>query len=88
MLTLIRAEDFRKTLQRRPVELDELLRGVVEQVRPFVTARRLQLNVQMADDLGTFEIDADKIGAVADQPADQRDQVHARRRRDRAEGSA
>src|SRR5262245_22214759 len=64
MLTLLRAEDFRKTLQRRPVELDELLRGVVEQVRPFVTARRLQLHVQIPDDLGTFEVDAEKLGAV------------------------
>ncbi len=64
MLTLLRAEDFRKTLQRQPIELDELIRRVVEQVRPFVNARRLQLHVQVADDLGTFEIDADKICAV------------------------
>jgi signal transduction histidine kinase len=64
MLTLLRAEDFRKTLQRRPVELDQLVRGVVEQVRPFVTARRLQLHVQVADDLGTFEVDGEKLGAV------------------------
>ena len=64
MLTLLRAEDFRKTLQRRPVALDELIGGVVEQVRPFVTARRLQLHVQVADGLGTFEIDAEKLGAV------------------------
>jgi signal transduction histidine kinase len=64
MLTLLRAEDFRKTLQRRPVELDELIRGVVDQVRPFVTARRLQLHLQVADDLGTFEVDPEKLGAV------------------------
>jgi signal transduction histidine kinase len=64
MLTLLRAEDFRKTLQRRPVELDGLIRGVVDQVRPFVTARRLQLHLQVADDLGTFEVDGEKLGAV------------------------
>jgi signal transduction histidine kinase len=64
MLTLLRAEDFRKTLQRRGVELDELIGGVVEQVRPFVTARRLQLHVQVAPGLGTFEVDAEKLGAV------------------------
>lgn len=64
MLTLLRAEDFRKTLQRRPVELDELIRGVVDQVRPFVTARRLLLHVQLDEGLGTFEVDAEKIGAV------------------------
>ena len=39
MLTLLRAEDFRKTLQRSPVELDELIRRVVEQVRLFTHAR-------------------------------------------------
>lgn len=64
MLTLLRAEDFRRTLQRRPVELDELIRGVVEQVRPFVNVRRLQLHVQVDGDLGTFEVDAEKVGAV------------------------
>lgn len=64
MLTLLRAEDFRKTLQRRPVELEELIRGVVDQVRPFVTARRLQLHLQLAEGLGTFELDAEKVGAV------------------------
>ena len=64
MLTLLRAEDFRKTLQRRPVLLDDLIRGVVEQVRPFVTARHLQLHLQVAPDLGTFEVDAEKLGAV------------------------
>ncbi len=64
MLTLLRAEDFRKTLQRQPVALDELIRRVVDQVRPFINARRLQLQLQMADDLGRFEVDADKISAV------------------------
>jgi signal transduction histidine kinase len=64
MLTLLRAEDFRKTLVRRPVELRELIRGVVDQVRPFLNARGLQLHVQVEDSLGTFELDADKIAAV------------------------
>jgi signal transduction histidine kinase len=64
MLTLLRAEDFRKTLQRQPVDLAELIRRVVDQVRPFINARRLQLQVQVADDLGQFEVDADKISAV------------------------
>ncbi len=64
MLTLLRADDFRKTLQRRPVEIDALLREVVDQVRPFVNARHLQLQVQVAPDLGTFELDADKIRVV------------------------
>ena len=34
--------------------------------------------LQIADDLGDFEIDAAKIGDVGPQPAHQRDQIHAR----------
>ena len=64
MLTLLRAEDFRRTLQRSPVELSGLIQDVVDQVRPFVHARQLHLHLAVAGDLGTFEIDADKISAV------------------------
>ena len=64
MLTLLRAEDFRRTLQRSPVSLNDLIRGVVEQVRPFVHVRQLQLDVSLPQDMGTFELDADKISAV------------------------
>jgi signal transduction histidine kinase len=64
MLTLLRAEDFRRTLQRSPLDLVELIRGVVEQVHPFVHARQLHLQLSLAGDLGTFELDADKISAA------------------------
>ena len=64
MLTLLRAEDFRRTLQRSPVDLVELIQGVVDQVRPFVNARQLHLEATLAPDLGIFEIDTDKISAV------------------------
>ena len=64
MLTLLRAEDFRRTLQRSPVDLTDLIEKVVDQVRPFLNARRIHLHVAAAENLGTFEIDADKISAV------------------------
>ena len=64
MLTLLRAEDFRNTMQRSPTSLTELIQGVLDQVRPFLDARRLTLELRPEDDLGTFEIDADKISAV------------------------
>jgi signal transduction histidine kinase len=64
MLTLLRAEDFRRTLQRRPVELSDLIKNVVDQVRPFLHVRQLRLQVHLAEGLGTFELDADKISAV------------------------
>jgi signal transduction histidine kinase len=64
LLTLLRAEDFRKTMVRTTVDLAELFRRVADQLRPFTHARRLQLQTRLADDLGRFEIDADKISAV------------------------
>jgi signal transduction histidine kinase len=64
MLTLLRAEDFRKTLQRSPVELTELIHQVADQVRPFLHARHIRLQLELAEDLGTFEVDSDKISAV------------------------
>ncbi len=60
-LTLMRKDDFRRTLERRNVELAPLLRGVAEKVMPFVQARKLHFSIEVADDLGGFEIDPDKI---------------------------
>jgi signal transduction histidine kinase len=60
-LTLMRADDFRRTLQRGPVDLAFLLRRVADKIQPFVSARNLQLAVNVDDDLGTFDLDADKI---------------------------
>ena len=64
MLTLLRAEDFRRTLHRSPVDLVELIQRVsTRSVRSSMSASS-SLQVELADDLGTFEIDADKISAV------------------------
>ena len=62
-LTLMRSDDFRRTLQRSPVDLAGLLRGSLEKVRPFVESRNLTLTQDLADDLGAFEVDAEKIDA-------------------------
>jgi signal transduction histidine kinase len=62
-LTLMRSDDFRRTLQPAPVELSALLGKVANQVQPFVRARKLQFIIEVPDDLGTFEVDADKIAA-------------------------
>jgi signal transduction histidine kinase len=64
MLTLLRAEDFRKTLAPRKVNLGELVESAVDQVRLFTHARKIELETRVAHDLGHFEIDSDKIGAV------------------------
>lgn len=62
-LTMMRADDFRRTLQLAPVDLSALLRKVVDKIEPFTQVRGLTLDVTLADDLGTFDLDADKIDA-------------------------
>jgi signal transduction histidine kinase len=62
-LTMMRANNFRQTLQRAPVDLGSLLRKVSDQVLPIVNDRHLNLRVDLADDLGVFELDADKVAA-------------------------
>jgi len=62
-LTMMRANDFRQKLQRAPVNLGALLRRVADQVMPIVKDRHLNLEIELADDLGVFELDADKIAA-------------------------
>lgn len=62
-LTLMRADDFRRTLQRSPVDLSALLARAALKVRPFVEARDLRLIEQIDPNLGTFNLDADKIDA-------------------------
>jgi signal transduction histidine kinase len=64
ILTLLRAEDFRKTLERKAADLGEVIQRVIAQVRPLASVRNLELVTHLADDLGYFEIDADKISAV------------------------
>jgi signal transduction histidine kinase len=64
VLTLLRAEDFRNTLELNPVALGSLIDGVVEQIRPLAMIRDLRLSTDVPADLGHFEIDADKISAV------------------------
>ncbi len=61
-LTLMRADDFRHTIRREPVDLAALLRDVAGRVEPFVAARRQRLDLDVAADLGAFDVDAAKIG--------------------------
>jgi signal transduction histidine kinase len=64
MMTLLRVQDFRRRLETSPVSLAELIQRVIDQVRPFLEARHQRLVTELDDDLGAFELDADKIGAV------------------------
>ncbi|MGE3819078.1 MAG: ATP-binding protein [Isosphaeraceae bacterium] len=62
-LTLMRADDFRRTRQRAPVNLAGLLRASADKVQPFVAARGLRFEVDVSEDLGEFVVDAEKIDA-------------------------
>ena len=77
MLTLLRAEDFRRTLQRSPVDLGDLIRGVVEQVHPFVHARQLQLQAHADRGPGHLRDRRRQDQRRTRQPPDQCHQVHS-----------
>ncbi len=61
VLTLLQDGNYKPNLSRSPTPLAQLLREAASQVAPFVEQRHLRLDVDLADDLGTFEIDAAKI---------------------------
>ena len=63
-LTLMKADNFRQTLLPSPVDLAAVLRATLEKLSPFAKSRQLQLIDQVPDDLGRFEIDAEKIDAA------------------------
>ncbi len=61
MLKLVQASDFRQSLRVQEVDLAALLRGVVDQLRPFVESRFLRLEVSIPDTLDHFHVDPDKV---------------------------
>jgi signal transduction histidine kinase len=61
ILKLMKTDDFRRTLQLGKADLTTLLHEVADQVMPFVRSRQLRLKLQVADDLGQFDLDVDKI---------------------------
>jgi signal transduction histidine kinase len=60
-LHMVESDNFKRALETRPTDLGDLLRRAADQVGPFVTARGLRFNVDLAGDLGMVRIDADKI---------------------------
>jgi len=64
MVTLLRAEDFRRTLQCEAVDLRTLIQGVADQVGPFIQARSQRIEIDASGPLGEFELDRDKMHTV------------------------
>jgi signal transduction histidine kinase len=60
-LTLMRSNAFGTTVHRSPVDLGLVLHDAADRLTPFVERRRLRFDVDVAADLGTFELDASKV---------------------------
>jgi signal transduction histidine kinase len=60
-LTLMRANEFRRTLHAAPVDLGLLLHEAADRLMPFVERRQLRFLVDIPADLGTFEVDPPKV---------------------------
>ncbi len=61
MLKLLQVSQFDRTLEVRPTEIEPLVRGVIEHMRPFLSVRRQEVDFQCDPDAGTAELDAAKI---------------------------
>ena len=61
LLKMLSARQFDRSLDRRPTDLAALLNQAVQDVRPFVERRRQEVSLDLAADLGTIDVDADKI---------------------------
>ncbi len=64
MLKLLQAGQFADTLQTQPTDLAELIARAVSDVQPFLEARRQRITQQIPDNLGSADIDAEKIADV------------------------
>ncbi len=62
MLKLLRADRFADTLDLHTTELEPLLRGVVEDMSPYLEVRRQTVDLHIEPGLGEAEIDAAKVG--------------------------
>jgi signal transduction histidine kinase len=64
MLKLVDSGQFGSELHTEPIDLAGMVREAVARVEPFIQARRLELQSEIGEDLGDFEVDADKIRDV------------------------
>jgi signal transduction histidine kinase len=61
LLKMLSARQFERPLERRPIDMRALLNQAVQDVRPFVEQRRQELNLDLTPDVGTMDVEADKI---------------------------
>ncbi|MEA2735949.1 MAG: hypothetical protein QOE14_2400 [Humisphaera sp.] len=59
--TMLEAGQFEQPLNRKDVEIAELVRAAVEDVRPFVDVRHQKLALDVPERMGVMSLDAEKI---------------------------
>jgi signal transduction histidine kinase len=61
IVSMLLAQRFEQVLERCPTDLAAMLKQATDDVRPFIELRRQRLNVDVAQDIGTMNIDGGKI---------------------------
>ena len=61
IITMLMAGRFERPLDRRPTELAPLLAQAADDVRPFVELRKQQLDLDLAPDLGSADVEPQKV---------------------------
>ncbi len=61
IVTMLSTQQFEQMLQRKPVDVAATLRSAADDVRPFVELRHEDFILDLSDDLGTMNIDAEKV---------------------------
>jgi signal transduction histidine kinase len=61
MVKMLLAEQFERPLQPRPTDLAGLLRSAGKEVASFIALRRQQLELALPDNLGTVNVEPDKL---------------------------
>jgi signal transduction histidine kinase len=64
MLKLLRADRFDHTLDLEEVELAPLVLRAISDLQPFLDARGQEVEVRIAEDLGSAEVDASKVSDI------------------------
>src|SRR5205807_436367 len=61
LLKMLSARQFARSLERRPTDLAGLVNQAAQDVRPFVEQRRQELAVELDGNLGTIDVEVEKI---------------------------
>ena len=61
IITMLEAGQFDQRLRRSDVDLSKSIRAAIDDVRPFIEARRLKLIEDISPDLGSASLDGEKI---------------------------